>query len=613
MFFSRVLASNEDEDDALDEMTTFHVHGTKKGSIPVSVERRALGKKVTVIENVSGDADALLRMLKSRLGTGGTRRGSTSTVEIAGDRVDAVSHLLASVDGCLKGVAGLGNSAQQKRRKKAQQQCERRNADETSARNAIQKEERCKPKPVVSPGVRRKIVTLSQPHASCETFEGFKALMMTRWPYWDKDFSRLREYFHRRRREREDVGGFTETLTSGDDEAPRLECADQSSAHIVDVHAALSELHMIATPSEFRLSRMERMRRAKKRMDSTTSAPSSALTRAMETVTRMDPFAEYLDNHGFRAAAKRDSTARPSAPPARTQTRSSRKTKKGKPTGASFVSTRKMSTKVREEEYLSSDDAPAWKRDGFDVGFSPANNADGSFGFGGEITRRTESQSRTLLSPDDADEDEDEDEDLAKALRESSLTFASEQEARRMHVECDELFPGFTEDDILAYVMAMTNREEEPAPAIEESMPSKSDWVSARLRELFYPNVELARELLPLVRAVESRDAVLDILEGAGSPPEDALAFARAFEALTLEDDAHEEVENTADYEWANETLASFTGENDNAFLIEYFLGDDDFQSPADVFDFLASAIDETSRLEPAMRLFADELFRRFK
>ena len=592
---------------------SFHVHGTKKGAIPVSVERRALGKKVTVIENVSGDADALLRMLKSRLGTGGTRRGSTSTVEIAGDRVDAVSHLLASVDGCLKGVAGLGNSAQQKRRKKAQQQSERRNAEETAARVAIQqKDERHKPKPVVS-RARRKIVTLSQPHASCETFDGFKALMMTRWPYWDKDFSRLREYFHRRRREREDVGGFTETLTSGDDEAPRLECADESSAHIVDVHAALSELHMIATPSEFRLSRMERMRRAKKRMDSTTSAPSSASTRAMETVTRMDPFAEYLDNHGFRAAEKRDSTARPSAPPARTQTRSSRKTKKGKPTGASFVSTRKMSTKVREEEYLSSDDAPAWKRDGFDVGFSPANDADGSFGFGGEITRRTESQSSTLLSPDDADEDEDEDEDLAKALRESSLTFASEQEARRMHVECDELFPGFTEDDILAYVMAMTNREEEPAPAIEESMPSKSDWMSARLRELFYPNVELARELLPLVRAVESRDAVLDVLEGAGARPEDALAFARAFEALTLEDDAYEEVENTADYEWANETLASFTGETDNAFLIEYFLGDGDFQSPADVFDFLASAIDETSRLEPAIRRFADELFRRFK
>lgn len=270
-----------------------------------------------------------------------------------------------------------------------------------------------------------------------------------------------------------------------------------------------------------------------------------------------------------------------------------------------------MPTRLHEIECYSSDDAPAWKRDGFDVGFSPANDADGSFGFGGEITRRAKSQSSTLLSPDDADEDEDE--DLIKALRESSLTFASEQEARRMHVECEELFPGFTEDDILAYVMAMTNREEEPAPAIEESMPSKSDWVSARLRELFYPNVELAREILPLVRAVESRDAVLDVLEGAGARPEDALAFARAFEALTLEDGARDDDVHTADYEWANETLASFTGEKDNEFLIEYFLRDGDFQSPADVFGFLASAIDETSRLEPAMRRFADELFRRFK
>ena len=53
--------------------------------------------------------------------------------------------------------------------------------------------------------------------------------------------------------------------------------------------------------------------------------------------------------------------------------------------------------------------------------------------------------------------------------------------------------------------------------------------------------------------------------------------------------------------------------ETRRAFLTEYFLGDGNFQSPAEVFDFLASAFDETTRLEPAMRRFADELFRRFK
>ena len=49
----------------------FQVGGTKKGGMPVTTEKRPRGKTVTVIGNVKGDKEELIRLLKSRLGCGG--------------------------------------------------------------------------------------------------------------------------------------------------------------------------------------------------------------------------------------------------------------------------------------------------------------------------------------------------------------------------------------------------------------------------------------------------------------------------------------------------------------------------------------------------------------
>ena len=52
----------------------YSVGGTKKGAMPVSVEKRAKGKVVTVIANLGGDLKTLCTELKHALGTGGLLR-----------------------------------------------------------------------------------------------------------------------------------------------------------------------------------------------------------------------------------------------------------------------------------------------------------------------------------------------------------------------------------------------------------------------------------------------------------------------------------------------------------------------------------------------------------
>jgi len=70
----------------------FRVARTRKGGYPISVERRAAGKTVTVIRNVSGDAEALLSVLKKRCAAGGKSFGDS--VEVQGDHCDKVEAFL---------------------------------------------------------------------------------------------------------------------------------------------------------------------------------------------------------------------------------------------------------------------------------------------------------------------------------------------------------------------------------------------------------------------------------------------------------------------------------------------------------------------------------------
>ena len=61
----------------------YFIYRTKKGGIPVKVENRASGKKVTLIENVKGDTKLFLQDLKVKFGTGGVIKDDV--IELQGD------------------------------------------------------------------------------------------------------------------------------------------------------------------------------------------------------------------------------------------------------------------------------------------------------------------------------------------------------------------------------------------------------------------------------------------------------------------------------------------------------------------------------------------------
>lgn len=62
---------------------SFTIKRTKKGGLPISLEKRAQGKTVTVVRNLSGNAGEFLAILKKRCGAGGVLRDGA--VELQGD------------------------------------------------------------------------------------------------------------------------------------------------------------------------------------------------------------------------------------------------------------------------------------------------------------------------------------------------------------------------------------------------------------------------------------------------------------------------------------------------------------------------------------------------
>jgi len=75
-----------------DPAVPFRIARTRKGGWPVFVERRAAGKTVTIVRNLSGDTGALLAVLKKRCAAGG--RAFTDSVEIQGDHRAKVEAIL---------------------------------------------------------------------------------------------------------------------------------------------------------------------------------------------------------------------------------------------------------------------------------------------------------------------------------------------------------------------------------------------------------------------------------------------------------------------------------------------------------------------------------------
>eukprot|EP00929_Paragymnodinium_shiwhaense_P065472 TRINITY_DN32815_c0_g1_i1.p1 TRINITY_DN32815_c0_g1~~TRINITY_DN32815_c0_g1_i1.p1 ORF type:complete len:726 (-),score=135.55 TRINITY_DN32815_c0_g1_i1:234-2411(-) len=90
----------------------FLVHATKNGGLPLTTEKRAKGKVVTLISSVQGNAVALCSTLTTVLGVGGTVQevqiGSganrRATVEVQGDQVDRVGKVLTQL-ACVRGLA----------------------------------------------------------------------------------------------------------------------------------------------------------------------------------------------------------------------------------------------------------------------------------------------------------------------------------------------------------------------------------------------------------------------------------------------------------------------------------------------------------------------------
>lgn len=56
---------------------------TKKGGLPVKVENRSSGKKVTIIEHVVGNSKLILQEMKNKFGTGGVNQDDS--IELQGD------------------------------------------------------------------------------------------------------------------------------------------------------------------------------------------------------------------------------------------------------------------------------------------------------------------------------------------------------------------------------------------------------------------------------------------------------------------------------------------------------------------------------------------------
>jgi translation initiation factor 1 (eIF-1/SUI1) len=79
------------------------VVGTKKGSLPVSVEKRPCGKIVTIVHNVT-NPEKLQSELQSLLGAGGSR--SSNSVEIQGNHTDRITKYLFDHKSQLSQVSG---------------------------------------------------------------------------------------------------------------------------------------------------------------------------------------------------------------------------------------------------------------------------------------------------------------------------------------------------------------------------------------------------------------------------------------------------------------------------------------------------------------------------
>jgi len=78
------------------------IQATKKGSVPILVEKRPKGKVVSVISNVRGDPSELITVLKTKLGSGGFFKDGK--IEVQGEHVEVITAVLLKLKGVVVGA-----------------------------------------------------------------------------------------------------------------------------------------------------------------------------------------------------------------------------------------------------------------------------------------------------------------------------------------------------------------------------------------------------------------------------------------------------------------------------------------------------------------------------
>ena len=265
----------------------FTVGGTKKGRMPVTTEKRPRGKVVTLIGNVRGDKDELIKLLKHSLGCGGHAVGHQH-VEIQGDHQSAIQALLLKHGGTdtMKGVEGLKEEkANEKGGQKEKEDyidhrdllLEKWKKTQSNVKSSNHRAEE-------SRRVKMAQATLTK-RKSTREFHAF-AQMMKQWRYWDQDYGRLHEMHHRHSRELDEAKNLSvgasfldadlddndrlqsgprsavlevmfrnlSAIESGADATTRS-CSGQDSS----TYSQLQKLGMVAEPSPFRQTREERV------------------------------------------------------------------------------------------------------------------------------------------------------------------------------------------------------------------------------------------------------------------------------------------------------------------------------------------------------------------
>lgn len=632
----------------------FQVSGTKKGGMPVTVEKRPKGKVATVIGNVRGDKAELLAMVKAAVGAGGSVAGHDS-VEIQGDHAAKIQQLLLrhqdrTGHATMKGVAGLKPKPEKPEPREEESRARREEKVRSAEVLAQQKQRRVEARQrAVREAVNAKVESTRHFHVY--------ANMMKTWRYWDQNWDALREMHDRHVRDLDEAAragrgrGITSILDAEVDgvaAAPEPRKSPESAMRSPPPHdqrAALMALGMIAAPSPFRQSRQERLAEAKRRQAAAKEAaknapPVAATTKETTRAPAFDPalaalraFGDYPDRS--RPAASAGAAARPHPvrsaatrpPPSRVPRGGAgrggavgirrRGHGKGDPKRPSlgYTGARKgtgggvYGGDVEEDRDVAFDDdeSDEEEEEEEDHDYLYAGGGDtrgweaspgGGFSFGPIAGAENPPSWQHLSRGDEGVEAEmdREEADLREALRRSLL----EAESRRseptrrvgLHVECGDLWGELTEEEAFELAKRLSEEQE------------KLDRASRAEFESFEP----ARGGLTFrdrdSEARDPRDRLAELC-GVDADDEAAVGLADLVSSMDTLEEAADLVAATAgcDRGEAEEVAAALRDEGDEPETEEPEIEE---SSPADDDDaagFMPKCMDEDAALAEALRL----------